>query len=341
MKLLKLCIFSVAFFSAVGSANGAALINGAGATFPSPLYMRWSSEFQKVRSDVRINYQSIGSGAGIKQFIEKTVDFGATDLPMTDEQLKVANEPVLHIPTVLGAVVLTYNLPALAGKPLRFSSDIVADIYLGKIKKWNDERIAKENPGVVLPDTEVLVVARADGSGTTGIFTDYLSKISAEWKTRVGSATAVKWPVGLKEKGNEGVTGRVKLTEGAIGYVELIYAKNNGLPYASIKNKAGAFVEPSEKAVTAAAAGALKNMPSDFRVSITNADGKESYPISGFTYLLVRKTQVAGEKSQNLLSFLKWAIGDGQMFASALHYAPLPSSLAKKVQAEVAKIRLQ
>jgi phosphate transport system substrate-binding protein len=315
-----------------------ALINGAGATFPFPLYSKWFSEYQKVDPETQINYQSIGSGGGIRQFTEKTVDFGATDSPMTDEQLSKASEPVVHIPTVLGAVVLTYNVPGVQ-QGLKLGGDVVADLFLGKIKKWNDPRLADLNKGVKLPDTEVLVVHRSDGSGTSGIFTDYLSKVSAEWKTKVGTGTAVNWPAGLGGKGNEGVAGLVKQTPGTIGYVELIYAKNNSLTYATLKNKAGKFVEASTKAVSAAAEGSLKTMPADFRVSITDAEGKDAYPISGFTYLLVTKTLPKG-KGEKILKFLRWAIKDGEKYAEPLHYAALPKSLAKKVSAKIDQITI-
>lgn len=321
------------------SASAAELINGAGATFPYPLYSKWFSEYQKVDPQTQINYQSIGSGGGIRQFLEKTVDFGATDSPMTDEQLAKATVPVLHIPTVLGAVVLTYNVPGIT-QTLTLSGDVVADIYLGKITKWNDPRIAQLNAGVALPETDILVVRRSDGSGTTGIFTDYLSKVSVEWKSKVGTGTAVNWPVGLGGKGNEGVSGLIKQTPGSLGYVELIYATNNKLAYASLKNKAGAVVEPSAKSVSAAAAGALKTMPTDFRVSITNAEGKGAYPISGFTYLLVYK-EMPRDKGQKIVRFLKWALKDGTKFVEPLHYAPLPKELVRKVEAKIGEITLK
>lgn len=320
-------------------AHAATLINGAGATFPYPLYSKWFSEYQKVDSAVQINYQSIGSGGGIRQLLEKTVDFGASDAPMTEEQLAKSQIPVVHVPTVLGAVVLTYNLAELSA-PLKLSPELVADIFLGRVKKWNDERLMALNPGVKLPDASVLVVHRSDGSGTTGIFTDYLSKVSADWKSKVGSGTAVRWPSGLGGKGNEGVAGLVKQTPGSIGYVELVYAKNNGLAYASLKNKFGAFVEPTMQAVTAAASGVLKSMPADFRVSITDAEGKGAYPISGFTYLLVYKT-MPKEKGAPLVKFLKWAVKDGQRFAEPLSYAPLPKAMVSKVSAKIDEIAVQ
>ena len=315
------------------------LITGAGATFPYPLYSKWFSEYQKIEPNVQLNYQSIGSGGGIRQFGERTIDFGATDVPMTDGQLAKTDAPVLHIPTVMGAVVLTYNLPGVT-ETVRFSPEVIADIFLGKIKKWNDPAIQTINPGIALSDIAIAVVRRSDGSGTTGIFTDYLSKISPAWKEKVGQGASVNWPVGLGGKGNEGVTGLVKQTPGAIGYVELIYAANNNLPYALIKNKAGKFVSPTMKTVSSAAAGSLKSMPGDFRVSITNADGKESYPISGFTYLLVYQ-KTPGEKGKKLVNFLNWAITDGQKFAEALSYAPLPKELVGKIRNKVKTIDTQ
>lgn len=320
------------------AAETGTLINGAGATFPYPLYSKWFSEYQKVKPDVEINYQSIGSGGGIRNFLENTVDFGATDSPMTEEQLSKAKTPVLHIPTVMGAVVLTYNLPGV-GKGLKLTSDLIAGIFLEKVTKWNDPQIAQLNPGMKLPESAIIVVRRSDGSGTTGIFTDYLAKVSKEWKEKVGQGSSVNWPTGLGGKGNEGVAGLVKQTPGSIGYVELIYAENNGLQYAAVKNKAGAYADPSMKAVSAAAAKTVKNMPADFRVSITDADGKDSYPISGFTYLLVYQT-MPKEKGQKLVQFLKWAMKEGQTMAAPLHYAPLPKELIKKVDAKINTIQL-
>ena len=323
----------------ITAAIAATLINGAGATFPYPLYAKWFSEYRKANPEVEINYQSIGSGGGIRQFIEKTVDFGATDAPMSDEQLARAGAPVLHIPTVLGAVVLTYNLPN-APKGLKLTPDIVADAFLGKVTKWNDPRITALNPGVKL-EGDILIVHRSDGSGTTNIFTDYLSKVSPDWKAKAGTGTAVKWPVGLGGKGNEGVAGLIKQTPGSLGYVELIYAETNKLPYATLKNKAGTFVQPTLAAVTAAADGALKAMPDDFRISLANADGKDAYPISGFTYLLVWKSMPDAAKAERLVKFLSWAVNDGQKLAGALQYAPLPKSLATKVEAKIKTIEVK
>lgn len=321
------------------SAGAAVLINGAGATFPYPLYSKWFSEFNKKNPGVQINYQSIGSGGGIRQFLEKTVDFGASDAPMKDEDIAKAGVPVLHIPTVLGAVVVTYNLKGVE-KGLKLSPDVLADIFLGTIKKWDDERIKKLNPTVKLTG-DILVVRRSDGSGTTSIFTDFLSKVSSDWKTKVGQGTAVSWPVGLGGKGNEGVTGLISQTEGSIGYVELIYAESKKLPYAAIKNAAGDFVLPSLETVTEAAA--KTTIPEDFRVSLTNAAGKKSYPISGFTYLLVYKNMPKDkeQKAENLVKFLKWSVGDGQAYAKELFYSPLPKTLVPKVQAKIASIELK
>jgi phosphate transport system substrate-binding protein len=333
-----LAFISTASCTASWGAPAPITINGAGATFPYPLYSKWFAEYQKVNPEVRINYQSIGSGGGIKQFLDKTVDFGATDMPMTEAQLAKSQVPVFHIPTALGAVVLTYNLPGI-DKGMKLTSEAIADIFLGKITKWDDPKIAQANPGMKLPSAAVLAVHRSDGSGTTGIFTDYLSKVSPEWKTRVGQGTAVSWPTGLGGKGNEGVTGLVNQTPGSIGYVELIYAENNKLPYASVKNGAGQFSTPSMKSVTAAAAGAINSMPADFRVSITHAAGKESYPISGFTYLLVYQ-QMPKDKGEPLVKFLRWAVTDGQKYNEALAYASLPKELVKKVEAKINEIKL-
>ncbi len=321
------------------SVSASTLINGAGATFPYPLYSKWFSEFQKVSPEAQINYQSIGSGGGIRQFTDKTVDFGASDAPMTDEQLGKAGAPVLHIPTVLGAVVVTYNLPGVE-KGLKLSADTLSEIFMGKITKWSDPKIAKANPKAKLSG-DILVVHRSDGSGTSAIFTDFLAKVSPEWKEKVGAGTAVNWPTGLGGKGNEGVTGLLKQTPGSIGYVELVYAENNKLPYAALKNKSGEFVLPTVSAVTAAADGSLKSMPEDFRVSITNAEGKLAYPISGFTYLLVWKNPPDAQKGAELVKFLKWSVKEGQALASGLFYAPLPKSLVPKIEAKIQTIDLK
>jgi len=326
----------VALVFGPGPAGAQMLMNGAGATFPYPIYSKWFDEYTKVDKAVRFNYQSIGSGGGIRQISERTVDFGASDGPMTDEQLKKAPGHLFHFPTVLGGVVATYNLP---GNPkLRFTPEVLADVFLGKITKWNDERIASLNAGVALPNQPILIVHRSDGSGTTYIWVDYLSKVSKEWETKVGRGTSVNWPVGLGGKGNEGVAGQVKNTPGALGYVELAYAITNKLPFASVRNKAGKFVDPSIESTTAAAAAAAKDMPADFRVSITNPAGEDAYPIASFTWLLVYKEQSDEAKGRSLVRFLHWAIHDGQKYAGALLYAPLPPNVVKMVEAQIEQI---
>jgi phosphate transport system substrate-binding protein len=323
----------------VPPADAQMLMNGAGATFPYPIYSKWFDEYTKVDPEVRFNYQSIGSGGGIKQVTSRTVDFGATDGPMTDEQLKQAPGELLHIPTVLGAVVATYNLP---GAPkLKFTGDVLADIFLGKITKWNDAKIAALNPGATLPDQPIVVVHRSDGSGTTYIWVDYLSKISPEWQQKVGKGTSVNWPVGLGGKGNEGVSGQVKGQPGALGYVELAYAVKNNLPVASIKNANGKFVEPTIATTTAAAAGAAKSMPDDFRVSLTNAPGDDAYPVASFTWLLVYKDQPNEAKGRALAKFLWWMSHDGQKYADDLLYAPLPAPVVKQIEGKVKQITYQ
>jgi len=317
--------------------SGGADLTGAGATFPNPLYTKWFDSYARTAS-VKINYQSIGSGGGIRQFTQGTVDFGASDGPMTDEQLREVGGPVLHVPTVLGAVVITYNLPSISA-PLVFDAATIADIYLGKLTKWNDPRIAALNAGVKLPDVDIIVVHRSDGSGTSFVFTDYLGKVSAEWKTKVGVATSVAWPIGLGGKGNEGVTQQVKQTEGAIGYVELVYATENTLPVSRIKNASGAIVEPSLKAVSAAAASASMGPDSDFRVSITNAPGADAYPIASFTWLLVHPDKLSDDKGRKLKAFLDWMLTpEAQRMAADLQYAPLPVPLIETLQARLAKL---
>jgi phosphate transport system substrate-binding protein len=317
-------------------ATGGAALTGAGATFPNPIYTKWFDAYYK-QTGVRINYQSIGSGGGIRQFIEGTIDFGATDAPMTDEQVAAVKGNVLHVPTVLGAVVATYNIPAAGKVALHFDGPTLAEIYLGHITRWRDPRIAAINPGVTLPDLDIIVVHRSDGSGTSFIFTDYLSKVSPAWRSKVGKGTSVGWPTGLGGKGNEGVTQQVKQTEGAIGYVELIYAISNRLPYAWIKNTTGVFVEPSLTSVSAAAAGAPLGPDTDFRVSITNAPGKESYPISSFTWLLIRKENPDSVKARLLHNFLLWMLRpEAQRMAADLHYAPLPGPVAELVERRIA-----
>ena len=321
--------------AATPAASGGATLTGAGATFPNPIYTKWFDAYAK-QTGVRINYQSIGSGGGIRQFTEGTVDFGATDGPMNDQQIATAKGNVMHVPTVLGAVVVTYNLPGTA-KALRFDGGVLADIFLGRITKWNDPRIAGLNPGVSLPSQDIIVVHRSDGSGTSFIFTDFLAKVSPEWKQKVGSATSVEWPTGLGGKGNEGVTQQVKQSEGAIGYVELIYAISNQLPYGHVRNSAGQFVEPSLKSVSAAAAGSKLGDDTDFRVSITNATGADAYPISSFTWLLVRKDNPDSAKGKQIRDFLAWMLEpEAQRMAADLHYAPLPVPVIELVQKRLA-----
>ena len=324
---------------AATSAGQSGSLTGAGASFPYPLYAKWFDIYEQ-KTGVRINYQSIGSGGGIRQIAERTVDFGATDAPMTDEQLAAAPGPILHIPTVIGAVVVTYNLPG-ADARLKLTPDALASIFLGDIAKWDDPRLAQLNPELKLPDAAIVVVHRSDGSGTTNIFTDYLSTVSPAWKQKVGKGTSVKWPVGLGAKGNEGVTGQVKQTPNAVGYVELAYAVQNKLPYAAIKNQAGRFAEPTLESVTAAAAGAAQAMPDDLRVSLVNAPGEASYPIAGFTYLLVYREQSDESKGKALVDFLWWALDDGQTYAKDLLYAPLPAEVVQKAEARVSSITYQ
>jgi phosphate transport system substrate-binding protein len=317
---------------------GQTTLNGAGATFPNPMYSKWFSEYHKIHSDVQVNYQPIGSGGGIRQVTAGTVDFGASDMPMTDKQLQDAKAlNILNIPTVLGAVVPAYNIPGVPGE-VKFTPDALAGIFLGKISKWNDKAITSANPGVTFPDKEIIVVHRSDGSGTTFIWTDYLSKISPEWKGQVGSDTSVKWPVGLGQKGNEGVAGSLRQMSGAIGYVELIYAVQNNIPYGSVRNSAGAFVKASLEGVTAAAASAPK-MPADFRVSITNAPGKDAYPIASFTWLLIPAQSKDPAKGKILADFLSWMVTDGQKMTSALAFAPLPDNVAAKVKDAVKQVK--
>jgi phosphate transport system substrate-binding protein len=314
-------------------------LTGAGATFPNPIYTKWFDAFNK-QTGVQINYQAIGSGGGIRQFTEGTVDFGATDGPMSDEQIQTAKGDVVHLPTVLGAVVLTYNLPSLGQTKLRLDGPTIADIFQGTITKWNDRRMAALNPGAKLPDTDIIVVHRSEGSGTSFIFTDYLSKVSPAWQSAVGKGTSVKWPVGLGGKGNEGVTQQVKQSEGSIGYVELIYAISNKLPYASVKNRANAFVEPSVETVTAAAASVSLPDSTDFRVSITDAAGAQAYPISSFTWLLVHKQATDAAKAKKLHDFLTWMTSpEAQGMAAQLHYAPLPARVVELEQKRVAALQ--
>jgi phosphate transport system substrate-binding protein len=308
------------------------VLTGAGATFPNPLYAKWFDAYAR-QTGIRINYQPIGSGGGIRQYSEGTVDFGATDGPMTDAQIAAVHGNVVHVPTALGAVAITYNLPSLRSTPLRFDGAILADIFLGRITRWNDRRLSALNPGVALPEQDILVVHRSDGSGTTYIFTDYLSKVSSNWRSIVGKGTSVEWPTGLGNKGNEGVTQQVKQTAGAIGYVELIYALSNDLPVAQLRNEAGSFVEPSIKRVTAAAAGTTLDSTTDFRVSITNAPGADAYPISSFTWLLVHREGGDTAKERKIRDFLRWMLEPAaQRMAADLQYAPLPVPLIELIQ---------
>jgi phosphate transport system substrate-binding protein len=332
-------MLAVTFALALGGAALAAdkmLITGAGATFPFPIYSKWFSDYNKLHPEVQINYQSIGSGGGIKQITEKTVDFGASDAPLTDEELSKA-PGIQHIPTVLGAVVIVYNAPGLTG--LKLTPETLAGIFLGKITAWNDPVLAKENPGAKFPSGSITVAHRSDGSGTTAVFTDYLAKVSPEWKAGPGAGKSVNWPVGLGGKGNEGVTGIVKQTEGSIGYVELAYANQNKLSVAELRNHDGKYVKASLETVSAAAAGVP--MPDDYRVSITNAAGPTAYPISSFTYLLVYRDQTDATKGAPLLHFLWWAAHDGQKSAPALDYAPLPSAVVHKVEGTLKGLTVQ
>jgi phosphate transport system substrate-binding protein len=335
LTLLLLCAFLV--LPAVAQTT----LNGAGATFPNPMYSKWFSEYHKLHSDVQVNYQSIGSGGGIRQVTEGTVDFGASDMPMTDVQLSEAQgklkTKVLNIPSVMGAVVPAYNIPGVSGE-VKFTPDALAGIFLGRITKWNDKAITSVNPGVNFPDKEIIVVHRSDGSGTTFIWTDYLSKVSSDWQSQVGSNTSVKWPIGLGGKGNEGVAGSIRQLQGAIGYVELIYAVQNNIPYGSVRNSAGTFLKASLQGVTAAAASAPK-MPADFRVSITNAPGKDAYPISSFTWLLIPQQSKDAAKGKILADFLTWMVGDGQKMTDALSYASLPDSVVQKVKETIKQVK--
>ena len=337
-KLLQLSGKLLGLLLALGlsaTASAQMTINGAGATFPYPIYSKWFDEYAKVDPSVRFNYQSIGSGGGQKQILAQTVDFGASDGPMSDDNLAKAPGKLLHIPTVAGADVVAYNLP---GNPaLKFDADAIAGVFLGQIKKWNDPKIAALNPGIKLPDQDIVVVHRSDGSGTTYIWTDYLSKISSEWKQKVGTNTSVNWPTGLGGKGNEGVAGQIKQTPGALGYVELIYAVQNKMPYADVKNASGEFVKASLESITAAMATA--QIPDDFRFSMTNAPGKEAYPIAGATWLLVYEQQKDATKGKKLVEFLKWAMNDGEKMARDLQYAPLPENVQERVLKRVDEIK--
>ncbi len=354
-KIIKTSIFIISIFTAlIGSAcsgqsmgnnegstatssGGAINLQGAGATFPKPIYEKWVSEYQKINPNIRINYTANGSGAGQNAILSGTSDFGASDDPMSDEDLK--NTDILHIPTVLGAVVLTYNLPAVK-EPLKLTADTIAGMYLGSIRKWNDPRIKADNPNLNLPDADISPVYRADSSGTTAVFTDFLSNANAEWKEKIGANKQPSWitGVGVGAKGNDGVTGQVKNIPNSIGYIEIAFAKANNMPMAPIKNKAGNFVEPTIENVSAAAAGSAASMPDDMRVQITNADGANSYPISSYTYILVNQTQRDAVKGKALVDFLWWATHDGKQFTADLHYAPLPDEVVSKVETKIKSI---
>lgn len=336
--LLFACITAVlpslALTSCRPSGSGAeqnVTLQGAGASFPNPLYQKWVSEYSKLHANVRLDYQPIGSGGGIKQIQAQTVDFGATDTPMKPQDIKAAAGEIVHIPTVLGAVVITHNLPNIT-QSLKFSGEVIADIFMGKIKKWNDPKIAAENPGVTFPSTDITVVHRSDGSGTSAVFTDYLAKVSPEWKEKVGVGISPSWPVGLGGKGNDGVAGQIKNTPNTIGYVELAYAVQNKLPVAHLKNAAGSFIEPSIDSVSAAAAASAATTVADPLASITNAQGATSYPISSYTYILVYKNQKDAAKGKAVVDFLWWAIHDGEKHAAGLHYAPLPDAVVKHTE---------
>ena len=337
VKVLSLLavLLAVATFA---TAEGQVLLNAAGATFPYPIYSKWFDLYHTAHSNVQINYQSIGSGGGIRQLLDKTVDFGASDGPMNDDQLKQSSMPILHFPTVLGAAIPAYNVPGLQGD-LNFTPEALSGIFLGTVTKWNDPAIASANPGVKLPGDDIVVVHRSDGSGTSYIWTDYLSKVSAAWQSKVGKGTSVNWPVGLGGKGNEGVSALVQQTPGSLGYVELIYAIQNHMPYGKVKNSSGAFVKADLASVSAAAAAAAKFIPDDFRVSITNPEGKAAYPIASFTWLLIPSKFTDTAKRDVVKDFLKWALTDGQQYAEALSYARLPKEVVAKEMKAIALIQ--
>jgi phosphate transport system substrate-binding protein len=334
MKTISLALVGLMMSAAAAMAQK---INGAGATFPAAIYQKWFEEFHKLHPDIEINYQSIGSGGGIAQLTGGTVDFGASDMPMTDDQLSKLKVRAFHFPTVLGAVVPTYNIPGVSAE-LKFSPETLAGIFLGKITKWNDPGLVKENPGIALPKDDIVVVHRSDGSGTSFVWTDYLSKVSPEWKSKVGANTSVSWPVGLGGRGNEGVAGLVKQTPDSIGYVELFWAAQNKVTIGLVKNSSGAFVKADVDSVTDAAAGAAKEIPADFRISITNAPGKKAFPISSFTYLLIPSAIPDAGKSKAIVAFLQWMLADGQKFAPGLYYAPLPKEVVAKEIQQIAQI---
>jgi phosphate transport system substrate-binding protein len=334
---VNLKVIAAGVLALVTAGASAQNINGAGATFPYPIYSKWFSEYSQLHSNVKINYQPIGSGGGIRQVTEGTVDFGASDVTMTDQQISAAKVKVMALPTVLGAVVPVYNIPGV-NKELNFSGDVIADIYLGKITTWNDPRIAKDNPGVNLPGNAILPVYRSEGSGTTFIFTDFLSKVSPAWNSGPGRGSAVNWPVGIGQKGSEGVSGMVRQSPNSFGYVELIYAVQNKIPYGLVKNAAGKFVKASTDSVTIAAAGAAKNMPPDYRISITNAPGADAYPVSSFTWILL-PTHGDAAKTKALTDFLGWMLDHGESEAAALTYAPLPKQVQDMVRKSIATIK--
>jgi phosphate transport system substrate-binding protein len=339
-RRLILAFFILLAIAGIGRTGFAdMLVNGAGATFPYPIYSKWFDVYAKENPGIKFNYQSIGSGGGIRMLSNRTVDLGASDAPMTDQQLSEAPGKILHFPSVMGADVVAYNLPGFTGT-LRLTGPVIADIFLGKITKWDDDKIKALNPGAAIPSQDIVVCHRSDGSGTTFIFVDYLSKVSPSWASDVGKGTSVKWPAGLGGKGNEGVTALVQQTPGAIGYVELIYALNNHIPYAVLQNKAGNWVQASLAGVTAAASSVAGNMPADFRVSITDAPGADVYPISSFTWLLVYQKQTNKDVGEQIVKFLHWALTDGQKYAPELKYAPLPAEVVQKETAQIQQIQI-
>jgi phosphate transport system substrate-binding protein len=342
MKKTALSLLLTVCLAALAAAQGALTINAAGATFPYPIYSKWFDVYHTQHPNIQINYQSIGSGGGIRQLTAGTVDFGASDMPMNDDQIKEyqskSGSSILHFPTVIGAVVPTYNVPKVSAD-LNFTQKALVGIYMGTITRWNDPEIAKANPGVSLPGDDIVVIHRSDGSGTSFIWTDFLSKASADWKSKVGAGASINWPVGLGGKGNEGVSGLIKQTPDSMGYVELIYALQNKIPFGSVQNPDGKFVRASLESVTAAASGAAKSMPDDFRVSITNAPGAAAYPISSFTWLLIPQTIKDSAKRDAIKTFLKWMLTDGQQYNEALSYAKLPKAVADKESKEISKIQ--
>jgi phosphate transport system substrate-binding protein len=337
-KVIGLLALLLVVASTLALAEGQVLLNAAGATFPYPIYSKWFDVYHTAHSNVQINYQSIGSGGGIRQLLDKTVDFGASDGPMNDDQLKQASVPILHFPTVLGAAIPSYNVPGVQGD-LSFTPEALAGIFLGKVTKWNDPAITGANPGIKLPSDDIVVVHRSDGSGTSYIWTDYLSKVSPEWQQKVGKGTSVNWPVGLGGKGNEGVSALIQQTPGSLGYVELIYAVQNKIPYGKVKNSSGVFVKADLASVSAAAAAAAKFIPDDFRVSITNPEGKAAYPIASFTWLLIPSKFSDATKRDVVKDFLKWALTDGQQYCEALSYAKLPKEVVAKEMKAIAQIQ--